>query len=55
MLLSKSVCGTENSRFTKEQEACGLLSRLGIKTPLCKIPLIGNTFFKWFLNVITIL
>ena len=27
-------CGIENSRFVKEQEGKGLLSNLGIKTPL---------------------
>ena len=33
-----SVCGTKKSRFVKEQDAKGLLSQLGIKTPLSKIP-----------------
>ena len=33
-----SVCGNKKSRFVKEQEAKGLLSNLGIKTPLSKIP-----------------
>ena len=28
------VCGIKKSRFVKEQEAKGLLSNLGIKTPL---------------------
>ena len=32
------VCGTKKSRFVKEQEAKGLLSNLGIKTPLSQIP-----------------
>ena len=31
-------CGIKKSRFVKEQEAKGLLSNLGIKTPLSKIP-----------------
>ena len=35
-----SVCGIKKSRFVKEQEAKGLLSNLGIKTPLSKIPLL---------------
>ena len=35
------VCGIKNSRFVKEQEAKGLLSNLGIKTPLSKIPLLN--------------
>ena len=34
------VCGIKKSRFVKEQEAKGLLSNLGIKTPLSKIPLL---------------
>ena len=29
-----SVCGIKKPRFVKEQEAKGLLSNLGIKTPL---------------------
>ena len=36
-----SVCGIKKSRFVKEQEAKGLLSNLGIKTPLNKIPLLN--------------
>ena len=39
-----SVCGIKKSRFVKEQEAKGLLSNLGIKTPLSKIPLL-NVFY----------
>ena len=35
------VCGIKKSRFVKEQEAKGLLSNLGIKTPLSKIPLLN--------------
>ena len=35
MLLSKcTVCDSKKSKFIKEQEASGLLSSLGIKTPL---------------------
>ena len=37
-------CGTKKSRFVKEQEAKGLLSNLGIKTPLSKIPLLNVLF-----------
>ena len=37
-----AVSGSKKSRFMKEQEAKGLLSNLGIKTPLSKIPLLGN-------------
>ena len=39
-----SVCGIKKSRFVKEQEAKGLLSNLGIITPLSKIPLINVLF-----------
>ena len=42
MLLSKfAVCNRKKPKFIKEQEASGLLSSLGIKTPLNKIPLLG--------------
>ena len=37
-----AVCGSKKSRFMKEQEAEGLLFSLGIKTPLNKIPLLGD-------------
>ena len=39
-----SVCKNEKSRFVKEQDAKGLLSNLGIKTPLSKIPLLNVLF-----------
>ena len=39
-----SICRIKNSRFVKEQEAKGLLSNLGIKTPLSKIPLLNVLF-----------
>ena len=39
-----SVCKNKKSRFVKEQEAKGLLSDLGIKTPLSKIPLFNVLF-----------
>ena len=39
-----SVCGTKKSRFVKKQDAKGLLSNLGIKTPLSKIPLLNVLF-----------
>ena len=37
-------CGIKKSRFAKEQEAKRLLSDLGIKTPLSKIPLLNVLF-----------
>ena len=46
MLLSKcAVFDSEKSEFIKEQGASGLLSSLGIKTSLNKIPLVGPPFF----------
>ena len=46
MILSKcAICGAKKSKFIEEQEAKGLLSNLGIKTPLSKIPLLGDTLF----------
>ena len=43
MVLSKcAICGSKKSKFIKEQQAKGLLSNLGIKTPLNKIPLLGD-------------
>ena len=36
-----SVCGIKKSRFVKEQEAKRLLSSLGFKTLLIKIPLLN--------------
>ena len=45
-LLSKcAVCRGKKSRFMKEQEAKGLLSKLDLKTPLSKIPLLGKILF----------
>ena len=38
------VCGSKKSKFMKEQEVKGLLSNLGIKAPLSKIPLLNVLF-----------
>ena len=47
MLLSKCiVCDSIKSKFIKEQEASGLLSSLGIKTPLSKIFLLVLFFLE---------
>ena len=37
-------CRFKKSRFVKEQEAKGLLSNLGITTPLSKTPLLNILF-----------
>ena len=39
-----TVAGIKKSRFVKQQEAKGLLSNLGIKSPLSKIPLLNVLF-----------
>ena len=38
------VCGIKKSRFVKEQEAKSLISNLGIKASLSKIPLLNILF-----------
>ena len=46
-LIMQSKCSVwriKKSRFVKEQEAKGLLSNLGIRTPLSKIPLLNVLF-----------
>ena len=54
MLLSKrAVCDGKKSKFIKEQEATGLLSSLGIKTPLSKVPLLGPLLFERYYQVNT--
>ena len=46
MILSKcAICRSKKSKFIKKQDANGLLSKLGIKTPLSKIHLLGDVLF----------
>ena len=46
MILSRcAICGSRKSRFIKNQEAKSLLSNLGIRTPLSKVPVLGNVLF----------
>ena len=46
MILSKcAICGSKKSRFIKNQEAKGLLSNLGIRTSLNKVPILGDILF----------
>ena len=46
MLLSRCViCGSKKSIFIKKEEASGILSSLGLKTPLSKVPLLGDILF----------
>ena len=39
-----ATCGSKKSRFIKEQQAMGILSNLGLKTPLSKVPLLNILF-----------
>ena len=46
MILSKcAMCDSKKSKFIKKQKAKGLLSNLGIRTPLSKIPILGDVLF----------
>ena len=46
MTLSKcAVCNSKKSKFINKQEAKGLLSKLGIKTPFCRLPILGDILF----------
>ena len=46
MILSKcAICRSKESRFFKNQEGKGLLSNLGIKTELSKVPILGDILF----------
>ena len=39
-----TTCGSKKSRFIKEQKALGILSNLGIKTPLSQVSLLNILF-----------
>ena len=46
MILSTcAICDSKKSKFIKGQQAKGLLSNLGLKTPLSKIPVLGDILF----------
>ena len=46
MILSRcAICGCKKCKFIKKQEERRLLSKLGIKTPLHKIPILGDILF----------
>ena len=46
MILSNcAICGSKKSRFIKNQETKRLLCNLGIKTPLSKVPVLGDILF----------
>ena len=39
-----ATCDSKKSRFIKNQQAMGILSNLGIKIPLSKVPLLNILF-----------
>ena len=41
---NRANCGNKKYRFIKEHQAMGILSNLGIKTPLSKVPLLNILF-----------
>ena len=45
ILSTCAICCSKKSKFIKEQQAKALLSNLGIRTPLNKIPLLGDILF----------
>ena len=46
IILSKcAICGSKKSKFIKEKQAKGLFSNLGLRTPLNKIPVLGDILF----------
>ena len=46
MILSKcAICSSEKSRFIKDQKAKGLLRNSGVRTPLIKVPILGDILF----------
>ena len=45
ILSNCAICRSKKSRFIKDQEAKGLLSSLGVRTPLTKAPILGDVLF----------
>ena len=46
MILSKcAICGSKKSRFIRNQEAKGLLSNLGLRSPFNEVPVLGDILF----------
>ena len=45
VLLKCAICGSKKSRFITNQEGKGLLSNLGVRTPLSKVPILGDILF----------
>ena len=47
IILKCPICGNEKSRSIKNQETKGLLSNLGLRTSLSKVPILGDILFRW--------
>ena len=45
MISKCEICGSKKSRFIKNHEAKGLLSNLGLRTPLSKVPILCDILF----------
>ena len=45
LLWNCAICNSKKSRFIENQEAKGLLSNLGIRTPLSKVPILADILF----------
>ena len=45
ILSTCAIRGSKKSKFIKQQEAKGLLSNLGLRIPLNKIPVLGDILF----------
>ena len=47
MILARcAICNSRKIKFIKRQEASGILSSVGNRKPLSKIPVLGDIFFK---------
>ena len=45
-ILSKcAICGSKTERFIKDQEGTGLWNNLAVRTPLSKVPILGDLLF----------
>ena len=45
ILSNCAICGSKKYKFIDKKEASGLWSKLGIKTPLSKVPTLGDILF----------
>ena len=50
-----ALCSSEKLRFIKEQDASRLFSESGIRTPLSKIPLLGDILKEYKSSSIVLL